>query len=112
MYICTLMYTVQLKSREDKLTFERIYLDHRDSMFRAANRILNNEQDAEDAVHQAFLSLVRHTARLKKASQESLYPFLVTVAQNKALDIIRHRRYLDSFEETENLTRLDSDLSE
>ena len=77
----------------------------------AAN-ILNNEQDAEDAVHQAFLSLVRHTAKLKKAPEDSLYAFLVTVAQNKALDIVRANRRLDSYTELERLATLDSDLCE
>ena len=112
MFVSVLVYTVQLNNREDKLTFERIYLDYRESMFRAAMRILRNEQDAEDAVHQAFLSLVRHTAKLTKAPEDGLYTFLVTVAQNKALDIIRSRALYDSKAELEKLTTLDGDLSE
>ena len=112
MFLNVLVYTVQLKTREDKLTFERIYLDYRDSMYRAANRILNNEQDAEDAVHQAFVSLVKHTARLRKAPPDSLYAFLVTVAQNKALDIIRSRAHFAPSAELEKLSSLSCDLSE
>ena len=91
---------------------EQIITESLKPIFGFALKRCKNEQDAEDAVHQAFLSLVRHTAKLKKAPENSLYAFLVTAAQNKALDIIRSRAFYDSAAELEKLTALDSDLSE
>ena len=46
-----------LDSPEDRTRFESLYTAYRGLMFHAARRILNNDQDAEDAVHTAFLSL-------------------------------------------------------
>ena len=52
-----LIYLQALDSPEDRTRFEALYTAYRGLMFHAARRILNNDQDAEDAVHMAFLSL-------------------------------------------------------
>lgn len=49
-----LIYLQMIESEADKSKFEQLYLKYRSLMLRVAMRILHNEQDAEDAVHQAF----------------------------------------------------------
>ena len=51
-----IVYLQMIDTPEDRSKFEQLYLEYRGLMFHAANQILHNEQDAEDAVHQAFLT--------------------------------------------------------
>lgn len=53
-----LIYLTLIETEEDKRKFERIYLDYKQTMFYAANRILKNYHSSEDAVHQAFCELL------------------------------------------------------
>ena len=44
----TMIYLQMIESEEDKVKFEEIYLKYKALMFYTANKILHNEQDAED----------------------------------------------------------------
>ena len=48
-----LLYLQMLETPEEKSLFEQIYLEYRGLMYHVAYEILHNDQDAEDAVHQA-----------------------------------------------------------
>lgn len=50
-----LLYLQMLETPEEKSLFEQIYLEYRGLMYHVAYEILHNDQDAEDAVHQAFV---------------------------------------------------------
>ena len=85
-----LIYLQALDSAEDRTRFEALYTAYRGLMFHVARRILNNDQDAEDAVHMAFLSLAEHSL------PQSLGPrarcLAATVAERKAIDLYRAKR--------------------
>lgn len=81
----------RLQNDAEKITLEHLYMSYRNAMYWAAFNILHHEQDSEDAVHQAFLSIRRHLDKLGTSSPESLCAFVVTVAQNKAIDMLRTR---------------------
>ncbi|MDD4296801.1 MAG: sigma factor [Ruminiclostridium sp.] len=49
-----------IDSEGDKTKFEQIYLKYRELLFYVAIKILRNEHNAEDAVHQAFLSILEN----------------------------------------------------
>ena len=51
-----IIYFQMIESDEDKSKFEQLYIMYKGLMFHVAMKILKNEFDAEDAVHQAFLS--------------------------------------------------------
>ena len=52
-----LIYLQMLESPEEKSILEQIYLEYRGLMYHVAYEILHNEQDAEDAVHHAFVKI-------------------------------------------------------
>ena len=58
-----LLYLQTIESPKDKIKFEQIYLKYRRYMFQVASEILQNNQDAEDAVHNAFLSVSRYNSK-------------------------------------------------
>lgn len=85
-----LIYLQALDDPEDRTRFEALYMAYRGLMFHVARRILHNDQDAEDAVHQAFLSLAEHTLPPEPGPRARC--LAVTVAERKAIDLYRARQ--------------------
>lgn len=83
-------YLRDIDSQEDRTRFEGLYMAYRGLMFHVANRILQNPQDAEDAVHQAFLSLAR--CRLPAELGPQARHLAATAAERKAIDLLRARK--------------------
>ena len=79
-----LIYLSMLPEEEDRERLAAFYEAYRELMYRTAHRVLGHHQDAEDAVHQVFLRLVRHTDRLAalKADKKAM---IVTAEVDKML---------------------------
>ena len=89
MLIC---YLQMLDTPEEKIRFEHIYLKYRNLMYRVADSILHNRQDAEDAVHNAFLRIIKHFRRLQNTPPQDLAPLLTVIARNEAISLQRKRK--------------------
>lgn len=87
-----LIYLAMLEEPSDKEKLEQIYLQYKGLMFYVADRILNNEQDAEDAVHQAFISIAGHIEKIASPVCGKTRSFVVTIVEHKAIDIYRRNR--------------------
>ena len=87
-----LVYTQIIDIPQDKSKFERIYLEYRNIMFYVANRILNNEQDAEDSVHQAFIKIAENIDKVPDVLSKRTKSFVITIAENTAIDFYRKRQ--------------------
>lgn len=85
-----LIYLQAIDDPEDRTRFEAMYSAYRGLMFRAANRILQNPQDAEDAVHLAFLSLA--SCRLPRSLGPQARHLAAVTAERKAIDLYRARK--------------------
>ena len=85
-----LVYLQAIDDPEDRTRFEAMYSAYRGLMFHAANRILQNPQDAEDAVHLAFLSLAN--CRLPAELGPQARHLAAVTAERKAIDLYRARR--------------------
>ena len=85
-----LVYYLQtIESEEDKSKFERIYYRYRKLMFHVAMKILNNDADAEDAVHQAFVSVIENLNKVGVPELPETRCYVVTITERKAIDILR-----------------------
>lgn len=84
-----LVYLQMIETPENQSKFEKLYERYRDIMFRVAFKILQNEYDAEDAVHQAFLSLIFNLNKIREIECPQTYSYIVIITERKALDIIR-----------------------
>ena len=69
--------------------FERFYQDHRAEVFRLLRRRLGTD-GAEDAFQETFLRALRAYGRLEHG--EHLRAWVLTIAQNVAVDALRRRR--------------------
>lgn len=84
-----LIYLQMIESEADKSKFERLYLRYRGLMFSVAMRLLSNEQDAEDAVHQAFLSIIEHLNKITEIDCPKTRSYVVIITEHKAIDLLR-----------------------
>lgn len=75
-------------------------------MFRQAEKILNDKYLSEDAVHQAFIRIIKNLHKIDENNCPRTRNFLVIICVNVAKDIYRERLYLnksgDAIEELED----------
>ena len=72
-------------------------------MFQVALKVLHNEHDAEDAVHQAFLSMLKNVGKISQVNCPKTRGYAVIIVERKSIDIIRGRRTLSEEEFDESL---------
>ncbi len=81
-----------IRQRKERQTLERIYLAYRGLMFSVANKILKNDADAEDAVHEAFISMAANADRFLDPDSPGTKAYVSLVAECKAIDLYRRRQ--------------------
>ncbi|MBQ8210210.1 MAG: sigma-70 family RNA polymerase sigma factor [Clostridia bacterium] len=84
-----MLYLSALNNETEKRTFEYYYITYRSHMFYAANSVLHNETDAEDAVHDAFMGIAKHIEILLNADEDKGKYYCIKAARNAALNIAR-----------------------
>ena len=57
-------------TEEEKEKFSEIYQDHAEFMMRVARRILQNSQDAEDVIQDAFLYVADHLEKINQFDRQ------------------------------------------
>lgn len=82
-------YLMMIDAPADQSKFERIYLHYKGLMFHTAYQILNNEADAEDAVHNAFVKIAENISKIQNAVCSKTQHYVVTIVENKAIDLYR-----------------------
>lgn len=86
-----LIYLQLIETDEDKSKFEQIYEAYRGLMFHTAFKLLNHEQDAEDAVHHAFVKIAENITKISEPVCPKTRAFVVTIVENRAIDILRSK---------------------
>lgn len=97
------IYLQMIDTEEDRSKFEQIYSNYKQTMFYAANRILNDDHEAEDAVHQAFLRVIENLDKINETNCHKTKAFLVAITEHISIDIYRKRKKnnLVSYDELE-----------
>ena len=84
-----LIYLQMIETEEEQSKFELIYHEYFPLMFHIAYQILHHQQDAEDAVHQAFVSIVENITKIDQPLSPQTKRYVAVIAENKAIDIHR-----------------------
>lgn len=87
-----LIYLQMIETPEDQSKFEAVYLKYREYMYRVAFAILHNEQDAEDAVHYAFVKIAENIKKVGEPECLKTRGYVVTIVRNRAIDIYRKKQ--------------------
>ena len=90
---------VTLESDEDKRQFVALYKQYHEKMEQVALHILGEQHDAEDAVQNAFLQIIRHFEKTIEIPCEELPFWIISIVKNEALMILRTRRKTVPLEE-------------
>ena len=85
-----LIYLQMIETAEDQSKFEHIYTEYHTLMFRVALKYLKHEQDAEDAVHHAFVKIAENIKDVEPVSPKTRQ-YVVTIVENRAMDVLRMR---------------------
>lgn len=85
-----LIYLQMIETAEDQSKFEHIYTKYHTLMFRVALKYLKHEQDAEDAVHHAFVKIAENIKDVEPVSPKTRQ-YVVTIVENRAMDVLRMR---------------------
>ena len=97
-----LTYLCLIDGEERKKFFEKIYNENYLRMYHIALSILKNPASAEDAVHEAFLSIAKNFKIYSKLSCREMAGLCVTIVKNKTIDQLRYQKRF-SDEVLENL---------
>ena len=87
-----LVYLQMIETQEEKSKFETLYREYRQYMYRVAYAVLHNAQDAEDAVHAAFVKIAENIHKIDDAADVRTKGFLITIVRNAAIDIYRKKQ--------------------
>lgn len=98
-----LIYLHMLETPEEKSLFEQIYLEYCGLMFHVAYEILHNEQDAEDAVHQAFVKIAENIKKIDAPVCPKTHSYVVTIVEHQAIDQYRRLQKHPSVELIEEI---------
>ena len=98
-----LLFLPDVLEEYDRRRLTVIYEKYSGRMYTAAKRILNNSEDAEDAVQNAFYSIAKRMKNIDIHDETALCGYLITVVKNEAVTILRKRKNSVPVEELEDL---------
>lgn len=84
-------FLAALENDEDRQQFTVLYDQYHSRMEEKALRILKEQYDAEDAVQNAFLQIIKHFEKFYTIPCEELYFWIISIVKNEALMILRKR---------------------
>lgn len=88
-----------LETEQDQRRFTRLFEAHEKKIYAVVLRILGDRDRAEDAAQQTWLKLVQNWDRVSALPWGETEGYVVTVAKNCALDILRSDRRTAAFPE-------------
>ena len=90
-----------LETEEQKTKFTAIYDRNRDKMYHIAFRFLGQKEEAENAVHDAFMKLADYFGRYEHLSEKQMDGLCVTVVKNTAIDLLYRQKKTAALEPEE-----------
>jgi RNA polymerase sigma-70 factor (ECF subfamily) len=104
-------YLATLESDADRKLFTFIYENYRNRMEKTAIQILKHQSDAEDAVQNSFMQVIRHFEKVYSIPREELPFWLISIVKNEAFMIIRKRNRVAQFEDWEEVSAVAEDVT-
>ena len=106
------LYLSMLESGEDKAKCTQLYEKYHGLLIHVAYAKLKDEHLAEDAVHSAFLNIVRNFHLVGEVNSHKTKRLLVVVTENAAIDMLRKNKHYApvSYDDLENVLSVDKDI--
>lgn len=98
------VFLAALESDDERELFTAIYEQNHSRMEHIAIQILNNQSDAEDAVQNAFIQVIRHFDKVHSIPCNNLVFWLISIVKNEAYMILRKQKRTVPIEDLEDWT--------
>ena len=85
----------------------QVYQMYKDMLFNVSCRIIKNEHDAQDLVHDAFIKAFQNISKLE--NDLNLGPWLKSIAVNCSLDFLRQKKKQEWLQESNEFTESEND---
>lgn len=101
-----ILFSFRLFGDDDsrKQKYHAIHRAYRNLMFHAAHHILQNEQDAEDVVHEALLAIWQNIDRYALPPDPHTRAVALLITEHKAIDLLRRKQKLTTLPLDEQYT--------
>ena len=87
-----LIYLASIGTESEKSKFVQLYEAYQGLMFHTAFRLLRQPEDAEDAVHEAFLYLAKNISKISEPVSQKTKAYVVLIVESRAIDQLRRRQ--------------------
>jgi RNA polymerase sigma-70 factor (ECF subfamily) len=89
-----MLFAALVLDKDERSKLEELYELYRQDCYRAAMRITRNSEIAEDAVHDAFMAIIRYKEKYFGLDGSDFRRCIVIIAKNKAIDILRKNKHI------------------
>ena len=86
------VYLALIDGAEERNLFEQIYWEYEGLMLHRAKEILQDDMQAEDAVHAAFLQIARNMATVGQVLPDRRKALVMRILENAAIDSYRKQK--------------------
>lgn len=80
------------KDKKDSELIEEYYNTYEQKIFRLSNVILGDKWQAEEAVQETFLRIIRHRDTVRRMSEEKRAAYITRIAKSIAIDMYRKNK--------------------
>lgn len=95
------VYLAMVDSDSEKEFVACLYKKYKAYLFSVSMSILHSYADAEDAVHETFVRVIKNLSKIKDVDSDKTKSFIAIIARNLCYDMIRknsHQTYIDEYE--------------
>lgn len=87
-------YMMLIDDEQNKSKFEQLYYEYRDRMMYVALSVLHNNEDAEDAVHNAFIGIAKNMDSIGEVASVQTLSYVLKATKNTAINMLgKNKRY-------------------
>lgn len=86
------VYLSMLETEQERKKMEDLYEEHKYALFHYAIKITRNQSMAEDAVHNAFISIIKGKEKYLNLDCMDFRRSAVTIVRNKCIDLLRKQK--------------------
>lgn len=86
------LFLAVLETEEHKQRFAELYKQCNARIEKTAMRILKNQHDAEDAVQNTYMQIIRHFEKIYEIPCDNLPFWCISIVKNEAIMILRKKR--------------------
>ena len=89
------IYLSMVETEEEKSLVEELYIKYEQAMYRTAFSILHNKHSSEDAVHIAFIRIIKYLEKISSIPGNKRGNYLIIIVKNVSLAMLNKQKMYD-----------------